>query len=67
MVTQGLWGCDSMQLRLPHFTKDLGRKCEENSWTSIEAIFDLLEMEDVARRELLNMPNCLVLKIDDKH
>ena len=63
MVTQGLWGRDSMLLQLPHFTKDLARKCEENPGKSIETIFDLLEMEDVARRELLNMPNSYLLDI----
>jgi len=63
MVTQGLWGRDSMLLQLPHFTKDLARKCEENPGKSIETIFDLLEMEDVARCELLNMPNSYLLDI----
>jgi pre-mRNA-splicing helicase BRR2 len=63
MLTQGLWGCDSMLLQLPHFTKDLARKCEENSGKSIETVFDLLEMEDVERRELLSMPDSHLLDI----
>ncbi|KEH28731.1 U5 small nuclear ribonucleoprotein 200 kDa helicase [Medicago truncatula] len=63
MLTQGLWGRDSMLLQLPHFTKDLAKKCEENPGKSIETIFDLLKMEDVARRELLNMPNSYLFDI----
>ncbi|CAJ2656231.1 unnamed protein product [Trifolium pratense] len=63
MLTQGLWGCDSMLLQLPHFTKDLARKCEENPGKSIETVFDLLEMEDVERRELLSMPDSQLLDI----
>ncbi|PNX73537.1 U5 small nuclear ribonucleoprotein 200 kDa helicase-like protein [Trifolium pratense] len=63
MLTQGLWGCDSMLLQLPHFTKDLARKCEENPGKSIETVFDLLEMEDVERRELLSMPDSHLLDI----
>ncbi|KEH28650.1 U5 small nuclear ribonucleoprotein 200 kDa helicase [Medicago truncatula] len=63
MMTQGLWGRDSMLLQLPHFTKDLAKKCEENPGKSIETIFDLLKMEDVARRELLNMPNSYLFDI----
>ncbi|KAJ0084925.1 hypothetical protein Patl1_29453 [Pistacia atlantica] len=27
MVTQGMWECDSMLLQLPHFTKDVAKKC----------------------------------------
>ncbi|XVF80278.1 hypothetical protein PTKIN_Ptkin15bG0057700 [Pterospermum kingtungense] len=50
MVTQGMRERDSMLLQLPHFTKELAKRCQENS---IETIFDLLEMEDAERRELL--------------
>ncbi|KAJ8617614.1 hypothetical protein MRB53_013800 [Persea americana] len=53
MVTQGMWECDSMLLQLPHFTKELAKKCKENPGKSIETIFDLVEMEDDDRRALL--------------
>ncbi|KAJ0105768.1 hypothetical protein Patl1_18839 [Pistacia atlantica] len=55
MVTQGMWERDSMLLQLPHFTKDLAKKCQENPGKSIETVFDLVEMEHDERRELLQM------------
>ncbi|KAK7272679.1 hypothetical protein RJT34_29429 [Clitoria ternatea] len=62
MVTQGIWERDSMLLQLPHFTKDLVKKCQENP-KSIETVFDLLEMEDDERRELLGMSDSQLLDI----
>ncbi|KAG6608665.1 DExH-box ATP-dependent RNA helicase DExH12, partial [Cucurbita argyrosperma subsp. sororia] len=55
MVTQGLWERDSMLLQLPHFTKELAKRCQENPGKNIETVFDLAEMEDEERRELLQM------------
>ncbi|KAF6139782.1 hypothetical protein GIB67_042345 [Kingdonia uniflora] len=55
MVTQGIWERDSMLLQVPHFTKELAKKCEENPGKSIETIFDLVDMEDDERKELLQM------------
>ncbi|GAB4840529.1 DExH-box ATP-dependent RNA helicase DExH12 [Ancistrocladus abbreviatus] len=55
MVTQGMWERDSMLLQLPHFTKELAKKCQENPGKSVETVFDLVEMEDDERRELLQM------------
>lgn len=63
MVTQGMWERDSMLLQLPHFTKDLARKCQENPGKSVETVFDLLEMEDDERRELLGMSDSQLLDI----
>ncbi|XP_027343786.1 DExH-box ATP-dependent RNA helicase DExH12 [Abrus precatorius] len=63
MVTQGMWERDSMLLQLPHFTKDLAKKCLENPGKSIETVFDLLEMEDDERRELLGMSDSQLLDI----
>ncbi|CAI8601242.1 unnamed protein product [Vicia faba] len=63
MLTQGMWERDSMLLQLPHFTKELARKCKENPGTSIETVFDLLEMEDIKRRELLSMSDSQFLDI----
>ncbi|PHU15482.1 U5 small nuclear ribonucleoprotein kDa helicase [Capsicum chinense] len=30
MITQGMWGHDSELLQLPHFTRELAKKCQEN-------------------------------------
>ncbi|XP_057451214.1 DExH-box ATP-dependent RNA helicase DExH12-like [Lotus japonicus] len=63
MVTQGMWERDSMLLQLPHFTKDLAKRCQENPGKSVETVFDLLEMEDDERRELLGMSDSQLLDI----
>ncbi|KAF8377551.1 hypothetical protein HHK36_030933 [Tetracentron sinense] len=63
MVTQGMWERDSMLLQLPHFTKELAKKCQENPGKSIETVFDLVEMEDDERRELLQMSDLQLLDI----
>ncbi|CAH8318639.1 unnamed protein product [Eruca vesicaria subsp. sativa] len=60
MVTQGMWERDSMLLQLPHFTKDLAKRCQENN---IETIFDLVEMENEERQELLKMKDTELLDI----
>ncbi|KAL6175995.1 hypothetical protein ACLB2K_052631 [Fragaria x ananassa] len=53
MVTQGMWDRDSMLLQLPHFTKELAKRCQENPEKSIERVSDLVDMESDERRELL--------------
>ncbi|XP_059634391.1 DExH-box ATP-dependent RNA helicase DExH12-like [Cornus florida] len=63
MVTQGIWERDSMLLQLPHFTKDLAKKCQENPGKKIETVFDLVEMEDDERRELLQMSDAQLIDI----
>lgn len=63
MVTQGMWERDSMLLQLPHFNKELAKKCKENPGKSIETVFDLVEMEDDERRELLQMSDSQLLDI----
>ncbi|GAV65809.1 DEAD domain-containing protein/Helicase_C domain-containing protein/Sec63 domain-containing protein [Cephalotus follicularis] len=63
MVTQGMWERDSMLLQLPYFTKDLAKRCQENPGKSIETVFDLVEMEDDERRELLQMSDAQLLDI----
>lgn len=63
MVTQGMWERDSMLLQLPHFTKELAKKCQENPGKSIETVFDLVEMEDDERRELLQMSDSQLIDI----
>ncbi|XP_010425675.1 PREDICTED: DExH-box ATP-dependent RNA helicase DExH12-like isoform X2 [Camelina sativa] len=63
MVTQGMWEQDSMLLQLPHFTEDLAKRCQENPGKNIKTVFDLMEMEDVERQELLKMQNAQLLDI----
>lgn len=63
MVTQGMWERDSLLLQIPHFTKDLAKKCHENPDKSIETVFDLVEMEDDERQELLQMSDAQLLDI----
>ncbi|KAK4751540.1 hypothetical protein SAY87_005022 [Trapa incisa] len=63
MVTQGMWEKDSMLLQLPHFTKELAKKCQENPGKSIETVFELLDMEDDERRDLLQMSDSQMLDI----
>ncbi|XP_077224585.1 DExH-box ATP-dependent RNA helicase DExH12-like [Tasmannia lanceolata] len=63
MVTQGMWERDSFLLQLPHFTKELAKKCQENPGKSIENVFDLVEMEDDERRELLQLSDAQLLDI----
>ncbi|XVE52318.1 hypothetical protein DITRI_Ditri02bG0113300 [Diplodiscus trichospermus] len=63
MVTQGMWERDSMLLQIPYFTKELAKRCQENPGKNIETIFDLVEMEDDERRELLQMSDMQLLDI----
>lgn len=63
MVTQGMWERDSMLLQIPHFTKELAKRCQENPGRSIETVFDLVEMEDDERRDLLQMSDSQLLDI----
>jgi len=52
MVTQALWNSDSILLQVPHFTKELAKRCEAQKILSVS---DLLEMEDQQRLQLLNL------------
>lgn len=63
MVTQGMWECDSILLQLPHFTKELAQKCQENPGKSVETVFDLVEMEDDERRELLEISDLQLMDV----
>ncbi|KAJ7515551.1 hypothetical protein O6H91_22G017500 [Diphasiastrum complanatum] len=63
MVTQGLWERDSVLLQLPHITQDLAKRCQEYPGRSIETVFDLVEMDDNERRELLQMTDLQLLDI----
>ncbi|CAO2183145.1 unnamed protein product [Urochloa humidicola] len=57
MMTQGMWDRDSVLLQVPHFTKDLVRRCQENEGKAIESVFDLAEMGIDEMRDLLQLSN----------
>ncbi|KAF0902989.1 hypothetical protein E2562_022619 [Oryza meyeriana var. granulata] len=63
MVTQGMWDRDSVLLQLPHFTKELARRCQENEGKTIESIFDLAEMSIDEMRDLLQISNTQMQEI----
>ncbi|XP_070055782.1 DExH-box ATP-dependent RNA helicase DExH12-like [Nicotiana tomentosiformis] len=63
MLTQGTWAHDSILLQVPHFTNELAKKCQENPGKSIETVFDLVEMEDDERRELLQMSDLQLMDV----
>ncbi|KAI3693620.1 hypothetical protein L1987_76568 [Smallanthus sonchifolius] len=63
MLTQGMWEQDSVLLQLPHFTGELANRCQENPGKSIQTVFDLVEMEDGERRELLQMSDSQLMDI----
>lgn len=62
MVTQGMWDRDSMLLQLPHFTKELTERWQENG---IESIFDLAELSADKMQNLLQLPNSQLKDITD--
>jgi hypothetical protein len=47
-----MWDRDPVLLQLPHVSRDLAKRAAEGG---IEAIFDLMEMEDDERNDLLQM------------
>ena len=50
MCTQAVWHKDSYLRQIPHFTAERINKCRE---AKVETVFDLIELEDDARMELL--------------
>jgi len=52
MMCQALWDTDSSLLQLPHVTREIAK---EFKLKGIEGIFDLVEMEDHERSELLSV------------
>ncbi|KAK4719515.1 hypothetical protein R3W88_017853 [Solanum pinnatisectum] len=64
MITQGMWGHDSELLQLPHYAKELAKKCQENPGKSVEIVFDLVEMKDDDRHELLQISESQLVDID---
>eukprot|EP01004_Peranema_trichophorum_P005342 NODE_4203_length_1207_cov_51.729705_g3704_i0.p1 GENE.NODE_4203_length_1207_cov_51.729705_g3704_i0~~NODE_4203_length_1207_cov_51.729705_g3704_i0.p1 ORF type:complete len:278 (-),score=43.62 NODE_4203_length_1207_cov_51.729705_g3704_i0:111-944(-) len=52
MITQGLWDKDPILMQLPHFSSSLAKKCSSKG---VESVFDLMELDDSVRRELLGL------------
>jgi len=56
MIVQGLWDKDSVLLQIPHFTTDTVTRLRNHS-SPVESIFDILELEDDVREQLLQLTN----------
>ncbi|ESN94050.1 hypothetical protein HELRODRAFT_102998 [Helobdella robusta] len=52
MVTQAMWKKDSYLKQLPHFNSDVIKRFNDKK---IDSIFDIIEMEEEERNELLQM------------
>ncbi|KPP72642.1 U5 small nuclear ribonucleoprotein 200 kDa helicase-like [Scleropages formosus] len=52
MVTQAMWSKDSYLKQLPHFTSEHIKRCTDKG---VESIFDIMEMEDEERTNLLQL------------
>ncbi|UJR08870.1 hypothetical protein I4U23_013125 [Adineta vaga] len=52
MITQAMWNKDSFLKQLPHFTSEIIQRCTEKK---IETVFDLMEMQDEDRVDLLKL------------
>ncbi|KAE8618809.1 hypothetical protein XENTR_v10009514 [Xenopus tropicalis] len=52
MVTQAMWSKDSYLKQLPHFSSEHIKRCTEKG---VESVFDIMEMEDEDRTELLQL------------
>lgn len=54
VCVQGLWESDSPLLQLPHFTREVVQRCQAEK-PAVETVFDVMELEDDRRNELLRM------------
>jgi len=54
MVVQGLWDKDSELLQIPHFTSEIVTRLKD-AQPPVQTIFDVLEMDDSIRDELLQL------------
>lgn len=56
MVVQGVWAKDpvSVLLQIPHFSPEIASRCKSAS-PAVETVFDILELEDDRRSELLQL------------
>merc|ERR1711997_1418832 len=54
MLTQAMWNKDSYLKQLPHFTSETIQRCK-GAEPPVEAVFDIMELEDDVRDKLLEM------------
>merc|ERR1719273_2602417 len=52
MMTQAMWNKDSYLKQLPHFSSETIQRCKDKG---VEAVFDIMELEDDVRNQLLEM------------
>ncbi|PPQ70945.1 hypothetical protein CVT26_014249 [Gymnopilus dilepis] len=52
MVVQAVWETDSPLKQIPHFEPDVIKRCKD---AGIESVYDVMEMEDDQRNQLLQM------------
>ena len=52
MMVQAMWDKDPAVMQLPHITKEIGQRCLD---AGIEGVYDLIDMDDDARRDLLQL------------
>jgi len=58
MIVQGLWNRDSILKQIPHFSDEIIRRCqayETDDGEKIESIFDILNLDDDVRNNLLRL------------
>ena len=54
MMTQAMWNKDSYLKQLPHFSSETIQRCKDKE---VESVFDIMELEDDVRDQLLEMNN----------
>ena len=52
MCVQACWDSDSPLKQIPHFEPEVVKRCKE---AGVESVYDIMEMEDDKRNELLQM------------
>ncbi|KIJ55099.1 hypothetical protein M422DRAFT_219656 [Sphaerobolus stellatus SS14] len=52
MCVQAMWETDSPLKQIPHFESDVVKRCNQ---AGVESVYDLMEMEDDKRNEVLQM------------
>ncbi|XP_069475191.1 U5 small nuclear ribonucleoprotein 200 kDa helicase [Ambystoma mexicanum] len=60
MVTQAMWSKDSYLKQLPFFTGEHIKRCTERG---VESVFDIMEMEDDDRSELLQLSDVQIADV----
>lgn len=60
MVTQAMWSKDSYLKQLPYFTGEHIKRCTERG---VESVFDIMEMEDDDRNELLQLSDAQIADV----